>query len=356
MEIIKTKTKKNKLSLFDLFSGIGGFTLALKPVCQTIAFCDNNKHAQSVLAKHFPQIPLFHDIKDINKTALKTKNIHKVDVISAGFPCQDISVMNQNGLGIQGQRSGLFFEIIRIAKILDASILILENSPNIINKGLDQVTTILQKNGYKFEYDIFSASDVGAPHIRRRFYMIAYKDNKNKQTIPKLIAPKTYYNRQPWEDVFHENKIIPHTQKDQIDLKKRTFLLGNSIVPLCARYAIFTLASKILHIKTHNILPKKHKIPTFHMKIPHHMYIPNKQIQKNQYIHKKYLSTPLSAAYLHTKIGSSRATRILQNQIMYNTHTLAYLQKQKNKNIHDYLINPKFIEWMMGYPLNWTKT
>ena len=349
----QNKYKNKKYTLLDLFSGTGAYSLALESLCKTLAFCDKSTISHQVLQKNFPNIPIFDDITTLDSTKLAQKGIKKVDIISASFPCQDISIMNRNGKGLDGERSGLFYHIIRIANILDSKIIIMENSPNIKNKGIEKLISFLQQNGYNFEYDNFNASDLGAPHKRNRFYMIAYKKGKKTNHILSSLYHEFENVKNYWNKKFLYKKIIENTVENRKDLKKRTFLLGNAVVPQVVQYACFILSSKILEKPYKKInRSNKHNYYVF-MKIPQNALIKNKKIPYDIILKKTYYSTPLSARCMHCKIGTKRSMNILQNQIMYDINILNYIDK-KNKSISDFIVNPRFLEYMMGFPIDWT--
>ena len=83
-----------KLKLLDLFSGIGGFSLGLERTggFETVAFCEIEKFPQQVLKKHWPDVPIYEDVRNLDYDGLKSDGIDGVDIITGGFPCQDISV------------------------------------------------------------------------------------------------------------------------------------------------------------------------------------------------------------------------------------------------------------------------
>ena len=102
------------MNVLDLFSGIGGFSLGLERAgMETVAFCEIDKHAQSVLRRHWPDVPIFEDVKQINLEVLRKHGVESIDVITGGFPCQDLSSAGQRA-GIYGARSGLWGELFRI--------------------------------------------------------------------------------------------------------------------------------------------------------------------------------------------------------------------------------------------------
>ena len=154
----------------DLFSGIGGFALGLQWAgsFDTIGFCEVDKVAQKVLKKHWPNVPIYDDVK-----TLKGSDVGTVDIITGGFPCQDISVAGK-GAGLAGERSGLWFEYHRIIKETRPKWVIAENVSALRSRGLDQVLRSLAEIGYDAEWHCIPASAVGAPHRRDRIWIVAY--------------------------------------------------------------------------------------------------------------------------------------------------------------------------------------
>ena len=130
----------------DLFSGIGGFTLALRKVAATVAFCDNDPAATGVLKRHFPGVVVFPDVK-----TLHAQDVGQVDLVTAGFPCQDVSVAGQRkGLG-GGERSVLYKEVIRLLREFRAppSYVLLENVRGITNDpDYNSLLGMLDRAGY----------------------------------------------------------------------------------------------------------------------------------------------------------------------------------------------------------------
>lgn len=116
-----------KLQLLDLFSGLGGFSLGLERSggFETVAFCEIEEFPRRILAKHWPEVPCYHDVTKLTADALQRDGI-AVDVISAGFPCQDLSVAGKRA-GIEGERSGLWSEVVRLSGELRPKLIFLEN-------------------------------------------------------------------------------------------------------------------------------------------------------------------------------------------------------------------------------------
>lgn len=158
-----------KLTVLDLFSGIGGFSLGLERTggFETTAFCEIDPFCRKVLHKHWPGVLKFNDVKTLRPEK------DDYDVICGGFPCQDISVAGKQK-GIDGERSGLWKEFHRIIKKVQPRWVIIENVANLRSKGLASVLKDLWKIGYDCEWHIISASSVNAPHLRERCWVIAY--------------------------------------------------------------------------------------------------------------------------------------------------------------------------------------
>lgn len=164
------------LTVLDLFSGIGGFSLGLERAgMKTIAFCEQDKHCQNVLKKNWPGIPIFSDVKALSKQVLNKSKISKVDIITSGFPCQDVSLLNTNGKGLKGEKSGLWKEAKRLIKELRPKYALIENVANLRSRGLAQVLKDLWSIGYDCEWHIIPASIFSdCPHQRARIWILAY--------------------------------------------------------------------------------------------------------------------------------------------------------------------------------------
>ena len=157
----------------DLFSGIGGFALGLQRTggFKTIGFCDFDAKTHPVLKKNFPGVPIYDDVR-----TLKGADIGTVDIVTGGFPCQDLSVAGK-GAGLKGERSGLWYEMHRIIKETRPKWVIAENVAVLRSRGLDEVLGSLAEIGYDAEWHCIPASAVGAPHRRDRIWIVAYPNS-----------------------------------------------------------------------------------------------------------------------------------------------------------------------------------
>jgi DNA (cytosine-5)-methyltransferase 1 len=162
-----------KLKLLDLFSGIGGFSLGLERTggFETVAFCEIEEFPRRVLKKHWPEVPCYHDIRNLTAERLAADGI-AVDAICGGFPCQDISLAG-NGAGLDGDRSGLWWEYARIIGELRPRVVFVENVTELCNRGLGDVLGSLATLGYDAEWHCIPASYVGARQLRDRVWIVA---------------------------------------------------------------------------------------------------------------------------------------------------------------------------------------
>jgi len=165
------------LNGLDLFSGIGGLTLGLKEWVLPRYYCEFDRYVQGVLLSRMsegslPYAPIWDDVSTLRGEMLEAK----IDIICGGFPCQDISVAGA-GKGLAGERSGLFFEIVRLIKDLGPKFIFLENVPGITTNGGVRVVSELAAIGYDCRWTMVSAAEVGAWHIRKRWFLLAHRDS-----------------------------------------------------------------------------------------------------------------------------------------------------------------------------------
>lgn len=163
----------------DLFSGIGGIASALEEWVEPIAYCENSRHAQSVLLSRMGTgdlraAPIWDDVRSLSASVLPP-----VDIITGGFPCQDISEAGR-GRGLAGERSGLYWEIERLVRETNPKLIFLENVPAIRTRGLNAVVQSLTELRYDCRWTTVSAAEVGANHKRKRWFLLAnVQDDRN---------------------------------------------------------------------------------------------------------------------------------------------------------------------------------
>jgi DNA (cytosine-5)-methyltransferase 1 len=135
---------------------------------RTVAFCEIEPYCQQVLLRHWTNVPVFKDVRE-----LTASDVSNVDLICGGFPCQDISIAGK-GEGITGNRSGLWKEFARIIGEIRPRYVIVENVSALLGRGLSDVLGDLAAIGFDAEWHCIPASAVGAPHRRDRVWIVAY--------------------------------------------------------------------------------------------------------------------------------------------------------------------------------------
>lgn len=167
------------MRVLDLFSGIGGFSLGLERAgMQTVAFCEIDPFCRRVLAKHWPEVPCYDDVRTLTAERLAADGI-AVDVICGGFPCQDLSRAGTRG-GLDGQRSGLWSEFRRLIGELRPQYVIVENVPDLLTGGalpgewFGRLLGDMAELRLDAEWHRIPACAVGLRQLRDRIWIVAY--------------------------------------------------------------------------------------------------------------------------------------------------------------------------------------
>jgi DNA (cytosine-5)-methyltransferase 1 len=245
------------MKMLDLFSGIGGFSLAASWTggIETVAFCEIEPFCQKVLKKHWPDVPIHDDIR----TLRGREDVGTVDIVCGGFPCQPFSYAGKRR-GAEDDRY-LWPEMFRIIQECKPSWVVGENVVGLIDLALEQCFIDLETEGYEVQPLIIPACGVGAPHRRDRVWIIAYSSSKatNKsmgiskipiiqqrcqkfgsegweqfKLVTEQVAPSKWWTRglpNPRPLLIRDDDGIP----DRVDRLKA---LGNAIVPQVV-YPIF---------------------------------------------------------------------------------------------------------------------
>lgn len=168
------------MTFLSLFAGIGGFDLGLERAgMRCIGQVEIEPFCQQVLAKHWPHVRRWDDIKTFNPSEFFSDG-KTPDLICGGFPCQDISNAGRR-VGIGGQRSGLWTEFLRCIRELRPRYVLVENVAALLSRGLDRVLGDLASVGYDAEWHCIPAAAVGAPHLRDRVWIVAYPEPVGRQ-------------------------------------------------------------------------------------------------------------------------------------------------------------------------------
>ena len=177
----------------ELFAGIGGFGLGLERAGHEIAFqVEIEPFCQRVLARHWPIVPRFGDIRTVALAhEAREQQLGRVDLLCGGFPCQDVSVAGKRA-GLAGERSGLFWEFLRVARQLSPRWLLLENVPGLLssNRGRDfgAILAGLEDSGYHWAYRILDSQHFGVAQRRRRVFIVGHR---GAQVPPSVLFEPT---------------------------------------------------------------------------------------------------------------------------------------------------------------------
>jgi DNA (cytosine-5)-methyltransferase 1 len=175
--MIDGKSNPNEISLRELalFAGAGGGILGGTLLgWRTVCAVERDAYCAAVLAQRqadgcLPIFPIWSDVTTFDGRPWRGL----VDVVSGGFPCQDISIAG-SGDGLDGERSGLWSEMARIVREVAPRYVWVENSPMLTSRGIHRILSDLAHIRYDVEWGVLGASDVGAPHLRRRIWLLAH--------------------------------------------------------------------------------------------------------------------------------------------------------------------------------------
>jgi len=181
--------------------------------------------------------PIWDDVKSLK---FGKHEIVAVDIIYGGFPCQDISIAG-HGKGLAGERSGLFFEIVRLAQEIKPRYIFLENSNVIPTRGGAEIINSLTGIGFECRWIVKEAREEGSPQIRKRWFCLAYSNGKPSIKTDQTSKPKQEKgrarirsSRQDWRDLpssyWEKNQSPVLGMDDVIPFRvDRTRALGNSV-------------------------------------------------------------------------------------------------------------------------------
>jgi DNA (cytosine-5)-methyltransferase 1 len=220
------------VSIGSLFSGIGGLELGLERAGHgpTIWQVEIDPFCRTVLAKHWPDAERFDDVR-----AVGVQNLAPVDVLCGGFPCQDVSQAGKGTPGLGGDRSGLWAEFARIIDEIRPRVVVVENVASGKARWLPQVRRDLHLLGYDSTAVSVAASDVGAPHLRHRVFVLgyAYGDRESALAVDGEASRVPGVASGLWNGWVSEPEFV-RVDDGVPGWMDRLSALGNAVVPQCA--------------------------------------------------------------------------------------------------------------------------
>lgn len=297
------------LTHLDLFTGIGGFSLALRDAVQTKMYCEICPLARVVLQRqmtegHLRKAPIADDIRLLNPP--------KCDVITAGWPCTGFSLAG-NGEGFAQADSALFSHVLRIVRSTLPVVVILENTPAAAGVAQNRIARPLIRLGYTFTSGLFRADSVGIPQKRLRWFAIAYRCKSTLSTLQRHITTPRI-GAEPVRTKQYSNK-----------LSERFKLLRNCVVPRCAAFAIQSLATG-------------DPIKSADLDLGLTMR------QGNVQVHKQLWPTLAGHWQRGADVLTSRACRHIGTAVKF----------EKGTQNRDWPVNVHWLEYLMGFPSGWT--
>jgi C-5 cytosine-specific DNA methylase len=348
-----------RIGTLDLFSGIGGISLALAPVCETVCYCEIDATCVRVLEdnmargllKHAPVEP---DVTTLAPAAVRALGV--VRMITAGFPCQDISRANIRGEGVTGSRSRLVFEVFRLLDGLDTvQCVLLENSSNIMTRGVEKVVREFAVRGWSAAHGVFDAREVGAVHARKRWVLVACAPGFAPPGFP---CARRRATREP-------ARVVP----DDESANGRCSVLGNSVVPAFIAYAYNRLLPVLrgeaapradvgARARVWTTDPDDGRAASAWRPVPAFRAAPNLHLEQGRtHLEYGWWATPTRTHWIRcAKLTRDVANMHLSVRVIYERATREYMRRSLGTtSIRDVAVNPEFVEWLMMFPRGWTR-
>lgn len=214
----------------SLFSGAGGLDLGLERAGLRCAWqCEIDPYARRVLEKHWPDVRRWDDVR-----TFPPAGDWSCDLIGGGFPCTDISPAGKRK-GIDGKQSGLWVEFSRILGVIRPRFVLVENSADLSLRGLGRVLGDLCLLGFDVEWQVISARSAGAPHLRRRTFIVCYPNGSRRAPVMDAKAHKEWAKsckRVGWDAEPRLGRVVARTSH----VVDRLRVLGNAVVPQVAEW------------------------------------------------------------------------------------------------------------------------
>jgi DNA (cytosine-5)-methyltransferase 1 len=373
------------IACVDLFSGIGGVSLGLSGLVDTVLYCEWDGYCQSVLSERMAEgkldpAPIHGDIQTLHLSPKMEGPI----MLAGGFPCQDISSMGLQRGVVEGSRSGMFFHILRLIDNTPAvQVLFLENVANILNVGLQEVVAGLSSRGFRMQWILRAANELGAPHVRSRWFCLAIRGDVDMEALlPQDIdidawkeQVKAHWAQEPCPRVELKPASDPKWSA-------RCMTLGNAVVPAVVRSAFLDLValSKNWHVMAECLKAYSTPLSQWTASFPETAIVCNDHIitmpprpamltegtrhtVDTSYVFNKVTLSPphwpTPRRMAHASQLTQRSVRDLPTLLVNSKQALEWILAQgidpEDKPHAVAVVNVSYVEWMMGYVANWTK-
>lgn len=219
------------LTIGSVCSGIGGLELGLEAagLGPTKWQIEIDPYARAVLAKHWPDAVRHEDLRHV-----QPEQLSPVDIICGGTPCQDLSQAGQRA-GIEGSKSSLWLEQLRIVAALRPYFVVWENVAGSIRGGLGRVVSDLRELDYEVVGARLSAADTGGPHERERVFVVAYADRQGQPQQGGAISEvrrRPFHGDKPWPlQPWPAEPAVPRVAHGVPHRTQRDRALGNACTP-----------------------------------------------------------------------------------------------------------------------------
>lgn len=379
--------QQNKPKAVDLFSGIGGISLALHDILETVLYCEIDKYCHNVLVERMEQgklhvAPIHSDVQTLHLCKSLTPAI-----IVAGFPCQDISSIGlQKGIE-QGEKSSMFYQIIRLLdECDDIHHVFVENVSNILKCGMNEVIDeLVVKRNWNMQWTLRKASSMGAPHQRSRWFCLASKANSTPlHTNPlQMDCALCDWKDEPAKRISFKPSCCQDNTYDQ-NWISRWHCLGNAVVPVSVRSAYCQLATCEGNWQQIASIFGSYSIPVEELKYPYgdtgliykgrFFEIPSTyDVNCNLMTHSinatvhhgdnviKMTSYPTPRrGNTHPSSLTDRTVKDLPTILVQCEESKEYVRSLgiilQDGIAHNNMVpNINYIEWMMGFEKDWTK-
>ena len=320
----------------DLFSGIGGLTLALEPFARAMVLCEIDPFCTQVLASRMregrmPRAPIHADVRTLHVASLEPA------LVVAGFPCQDVSSLGAR-TGMRGSRSSLVFEVMRIVDEAPSVVAVfLENVSNIATCGGAEIVRALAERGFSARWTMRAASDEGAPHVRLRWFLLATRGDG----AALVAASVATFEPEPREWPVEPAVSLLSREDQGLNWARRMSSLGNAVVPRVARRAFVELARTAPSLASFaSILEAESaEFPRSGVLVDSKVYC----VPAPSPARTARLPTPRSANVYPTVASDTRSDTLATVLVCAaGAQHLAFLP------------DPRYVEWMMGFEQDWT--